>query len=105
MIRRPPRSTLFPYTTLFRSIIVFVTVCSKDRKCIFACADAAEAILNAWREAKSWLVGRYVIMPDHIHFFCAPGIFPSKPLMQWIRYWKSLASKNWPRPDEHPIWE
>src|SRR3712207_7552447 len=29
MIRRPPRSTLFPYTTLFRSIIVF-----KDGKLI-----------------------------------------------------------------------
>src|SRR2546430_11821835 len=25
MIRRPPRSTLFPYTTLFRSYIVFQT--------------------------------------------------------------------------------
>src|SRR2546430_3637960 len=25
MIRRPPRSTLFPYTTLFRSKYVFVT--------------------------------------------------------------------------------
>src|SRR6201989_3683762 len=24
MIRRPPRSTLFPYTTLFRSYIIFV---------------------------------------------------------------------------------
>src|SRR5687767_15601464 len=24
MIRRPPRSTLFPYTTLFRSFIAFV---------------------------------------------------------------------------------
>src|SRR3712207_8991063 len=24
MIRRPPRSTLFPYTTLFRSILCFV---------------------------------------------------------------------------------
>src|SRR3712207_8696078 len=24
MIRRPPRSTLFPYTTLFRSSVVFV---------------------------------------------------------------------------------
>src|SRR5256885_10569286 len=23
MIRRPPRSTLFPYTTLFRSVVVF----------------------------------------------------------------------------------
>src|SRR5258708_23580794 len=28
MIRRPPRSTLFPYTTLFRSGIIFV---SKER--------------------------------------------------------------------------
>src|SRR4029434_4734678 len=27
MIRRPPRSTLFPYTTLFRSYIVCVWVC------------------------------------------------------------------------------
>src|SRR3712207_7298000 len=25
MIRRPPRSTLFPYTTLFRSLVVRVT--------------------------------------------------------------------------------
>src|SRR5258708_34613127 len=24
MIRRPPRSTLFPYTTLFRSILIFI---------------------------------------------------------------------------------
>src|SRR2546430_5506345 len=24
MIRRPPRSTLFPYTTLFRSVVTFV---------------------------------------------------------------------------------
>src|SRR2546430_10825827 len=27
MIRRPPRSTLFPYTTLFRSDIFTVTAC------------------------------------------------------------------------------
>src|SRR3989449_2060670 len=26
MIRRPPRSTLFPYTTLFRSIMVFMAI-------------------------------------------------------------------------------
>src|SRR2546426_7184535 len=26
MIRRPPRSTLFPYTTLFRSVFVLVVV-------------------------------------------------------------------------------
>src|SRR3712207_8445249 len=26
MIRRPPRSTLFPYTTLFRSILVIISL-------------------------------------------------------------------------------
>src|SRR2546430_10186636 len=32
MIRRPPRSTLFPYTTLFRSVAVFVPAegCQRD---------------------------------------------------------------------------
>src|SRR2546425_11212552 len=29
MIRRPPRSTLFPYTTLFRSILVDGAFCSR----------------------------------------------------------------------------
>ena len=28
MIRRPPRSTLFPYTTLFRSLVVFILTTS-----------------------------------------------------------------------------
>src|SRR2546422_2709241 len=26
MIRRPPRSTLFPYTTLFRSVLVWIRI-------------------------------------------------------------------------------
>src|SRR3712207_7228948 len=29
MIRRPPRSTLFPYTTLFRSPVPYMTVTSR----------------------------------------------------------------------------
>src|SRR5947209_15447512 len=37
MIRRPPRSTLFPYTTLFRSVeppsvLESVEVCERDRE-------------------------------------------------------------------------
>src|SRR3989454_5836239 len=34
MIRRPPRSTLFPYTTLFRSL--FTRVSSRDLRAFFA---------------------------------------------------------------------
>src|SRR5258708_25891287 len=30
MIRRPPRSTLFPYTTLFRSRVPVLTHCGQD---------------------------------------------------------------------------
>src|SRR2546425_7405986 len=30
MIRRPPRSTLFPYTTLFRSLWVELNVCCRQ---------------------------------------------------------------------------
>src|SRR5947208_8569919 len=40
MILRPPRSTLFPYTTLFRSIVVLRLM--KEYKAIF---DAIEATL------------------------------------------------------------
>src|SRR5258708_25583333 len=33
MIRRPPRSTLFPYTTLFRSCLI-----ARSVHCFFSCA-------------------------------------------------------------------
>src|SRR3989441_8228068 len=34
MIRRPPRSTLFPYTTLFRSVDVLFTVLNRRNKLV-----------------------------------------------------------------------
>jgi len=44
-------------------------------------------------------------MPDHLHLFCAQAVFPIEPLMQWVPYWKSIASRNWPRAHEQPIWQ
>src|SRR5438270_13116046 len=47
-------------------VIVFVTVCTKNRKPILA-NDVTHALLRrAWIAADSWLVGRYVVMPDHV---------------------------------------
>jgi putative transposase len=62
-------------------------------------------IVDAWQKANVWLAGRYVIMPDHIHLFSAPNTFPMKPLQQWVKYWKSLASLSWPRPNNYPLWQ
>jgi REP element-mobilizing transposase RayT len=86
-------------------VIIFLTVCSKDRKRMFASTDVVRVLENAWRQAKTWLVDRYVIMPDHIHLFCAPATIPPESLEQWVHYWKNIASKNWVRPNEHPIWQ
>src|SRR5688572_31069608 len=44
MIRRPPRSTLFPYTTLFRSALVFpvrLLVLARDARLALEVLDSA----------------------------------------------------------------
>src|SRR3712207_872060 len=43
MIRRPPRSTLFPYTTLFRS---GCTVCRSSRRSIFAMSTCRTSLID-----------------------------------------------------------
>src|SRR5256885_8554326 len=46
MIRRPPRSTLFPYTTLFRSLLIVIhTRCLKPLLTIVLRASVAEVSL------------------------------------------------------------
>ena len=53
----------------------------------------------------SWLVGRYIIMPDHIHLFCAPADLIAASLKPWVRFWKSHVAKNWNDPTQLPIWQ
>ncbi len=88
-----------------RSNIVFVTICSKNRKSIFACEDVHSLMSESWQTAGHWLVGKYVIMPDHVHFFCAPGIVEYPSLKQWVKFWKTLVSRKWPRLEEQPVWQ
>src|SRR2546426_4895755 len=57
MIRRPPRSTLFPYTTLFRSLnlLLLASALAPDRRSrrnlLFACLAAALAVWNLDRKS------------------------------------------------------
>jgi putative transposase len=88
-----------------RPVIVFVTVCCQDRKSVLCKPDVHQLLLDAWMKADSWRLGRYVIMPDHIHFFCSPSIADYPELKTWVRYWKSISSRSWPRRHEQPIWQ
>src|SRR5256884_1107552 len=48
MIRRPPRSTLFPYTTLFRSVLGRDPWTEREKLMRDACFIADVAVLPRW---------------------------------------------------------
>lgn len=73
--------------------IVFGTVCTKERKPWLAKKHVQENLVNIWTNAQAWVTGRYVIMPDHIHFFAA-ATESAISFDNWVRYWKSLFSKS-----------
>ena len=52
--------------------------------------------MTNWRSARErhgWAVGRYVIMPDHVHFFCSAEL-DAKPLPKFMQSWKQWTSKR-----------
>src|SRR5215470_14461816 len=79
-----------------RPTVVMLTVCTAQRKRILANDRAVELVIRAWRAADVWLVGRYVVLPDHIHLFCAPCDGHSwMALKQWGRFWTSAVLQSW----------
>jgi REP element-mobilizing transposase RayT len=72
---------------------------------LFDKPDIHDLLKHSWAEADAWRVGRYVLMPDHIHLFCAPGRHEYPPLKTWVQFWKSVASRRWPRKSEQPVWQ
>jgi putative transposase len=88
-----------------QSVIIYVTQVVARRRPLLARSVAVEMMLEAWRKADHWLVGRYVVMPDHLHLFCAPARFPATPLKNWVAFWRAEATRRWPWPEEKPIWQ
>ena len=74
--------------------IVFLTVCTKHRKAALADTKVHAELVRIWMDQPSWLVGRYVLMPDHVHLFCSPSISTTVPLPGWVRYWKSHLARS-----------
>jgi putative transposase len=104
----PGRKTLphFPARELAnQSIIQFVSCNVARRRSLLARPEIYQILLDAWREADHWLVGRYVIMPDHIHFVCAPHHSPRTPLKRWMEFWRADVTRRWPGIAEKPIWQ
>ncbi|NBD37147.1 MAG: hypothetical protein GVY10_01080 [Verrucomicrobia bacterium] len=88
-----------------RSAIIFLTVCTKGRKCILATDASHHLLLQAWKKADNWTVGKYLIMPDHVHLFCSPSYFIHKSIQKWQGYWKYLVSRDWKDTTAKPLWQ
>jgi putative transposase len=88
-----------------RAIIVFVTLVANNRQPVLASQAVQNCLLSAWAMADNWIVGRYIIMPDHIHLFCSPTRWPITSFQKWISYWKSLVARSFPDAHAIPLWQ
>ncbi len=77
-----------------RPTILHVTVATIENRQILCNPAVHEALQYAWREASFWLVGSYVVMPEHVHFFCSPSCPYPSPLRHWCGFWKRLAGER-----------
>jgi putative transposase len=80
------------HVSLQRPTIVFLTVCTKGREPWLAQESVQQALVKLWGSADAWLVGEYVLMPDHLHIFCAPRDL-TFTLQRWVTWWKRQFSK------------
>lgn len=78
-------------------VIVFVTICTKDRKPWLAHDDLHQLLRSVWSELDDWLVGRYVLMPEHIHLFA--GRAEETSLDRWLKYWKADFTRRHGNPE------
>jgi len=94
--RRNPTSGVSLYTG--QPTIVFLTVCTLKQSPWLANKAAHESLYETWRNATAWLVSDYILMPDHLHLFCAPGC-KGAGIENWILFWKRKFRRVHGNPD------
>ena len=77
-----------PLARFNQATVLFVTMCTKPRGNWLATPETQHALLEAAHKANHWSIGRYVIMPDHVHFFCKPGVIEPASIKKWSSYLK-----------------
>jgi putative transposase len=92
---------IFAHNPLF-----FVTFCTYERRKLLA-ADPVHAAFVGFAEHAYWVhkiaVGRYVVMPDHVHLFVrGPDDFQLGP---WVGMLKQALAKHIALAGTSPIWQ
>jgi putative transposase len=72
---------------LGRPNFVLLTVASENRIPWITDSSVHSYLRQSWFAAKAWLVGDYLLMPDHMHLFCVPYDL-SFTIERWVTFWK-----------------
>ena len=76
--------------------VYFVTACTEHRRRLLDNPGTHDAFRNFCHQARTRgvLVGKYVLMPDHLHMFvCIPT--GAVGLSRWMKSLKNALSKHW----------
>src|SRR5256885_5411660 len=98
MIRRPPRSTLFPYTTLFRSALVF-----EERAPLFPTTRDLHDSVEGWFETRppaglsedDWLEDRKSTRLNSSHLVISYAVFCLKKKKKTHIHIPQLVCRHW----------
>jgi putative transposase len=84
-------------------LILWCTVRARERDVKWVAQQKVmEPLEEIWKEeATKWLVGDFVLMPDHVHFFCCPRLISEGvEVERWTEFWKDRLSKRL----REPMW-
>jgi REP element-mobilizing transposase RayT len=89
-----------------RQPVYFVTTCVQNRQHRLANGEAHQICREVWETGETlhnWSVGRYVNLPDHVHFFCQPAIDSDLNLSRFVGSWKEWTAKFLARRCQYPM--
>ncbi len=101
-IRKSPHHSQYYRVT---SGIHFLTICTHQRKKILQNEVFHQTLLQLWMDSNHWIVGKYVILPDHIHLFTKASGKSSMPLKDWVYYWRSRFVYSHSNSVSKPFWQ
>ena len=91
--RRTPAQGVLP--TFDGATILWCTVCADQRGDWCAQESVIRLLRDLWTDpASAWLVGDFLLMPDHVHFFATPKDGPWVDVERWTAFWKDRFSKR-----------
>ena len=79
------------------SPLFFITLCARHRMAVLAQPAVHDILVTGWRNAfrvYGWMVGRYVVMPDHAHFFAGPATDQARDLSAFVGGWKNWTQRQ-----------